>query len=182
MEYRQGDYLSDYIVDFIIARISEPVQHLAPERAPGWFGFGFGPVDAGDAVAVVSAECVFAVVDDDAAVEEPDAEGPDEGGEAAGGEEVVDVDYDFGLFDGVAVGAEGGAGVTGGRVTGGRVAGGHFCCCWWLWWLWWWWWEGWWCRGWRETGLMNGGSSHRTARDSEGQLQEQSTLREQKRP
>lgn len=43
---------------------------------------------------------VFAVLDDDAAVEEGGAEGPEDVGEAGRGEEVVDRDFDFGFLHG----------------------------------------------------------------------------------
>ena len=42
---------------------------------------------------------VFTVVEHDACVQEGEAEGPEDGGEAAWREEVVDIDDDFGLGD-----------------------------------------------------------------------------------
>lgn len=68
---------------------------------------------------------IFVVEEDDAGVEEGEAEGPEEGGNGAGGEEVVDVDVDGGFGGGGFAGVEGGA--FGWFGAGGAGRGRHDC-------------------------------------------------------
>jgi len=60
------------------------VQDLAPEGAAGRLCLGLGPIYARTAALVVAAVGVLAAVDDDARVQEGDAEEPEGGGDAAG--------------------------------------------------------------------------------------------------
>lgn len=60
---------------------------------------------------------VFVVEEDDAGVEEGEAEGPEDGADGAGGKEVVDVDVDGGFWGGGFAGVEGGT--FGGFGVGG---------------------------------------------------------------
>lgn len=86
------------------------MQDLGAEGTPRWDSARLGPVDASEAAAVMAAKGVFTVVDDDTGVQEADAEGPDDAGEATRREKVVGVDDNFGLGEGGASGRLRGSG------------------------------------------------------------------------
>jgi hypothetical protein len=60
------------------------LKNRAPEGAAGRFELRFRIVDAGGVAAVVAAVGVFAAADNDAGVQKGAAEGPQDGGKAAG--------------------------------------------------------------------------------------------------
>lgn len=79
------------------------MQHLTSPCTTRRRGLRFRRIDSGGAGDVVASKGVLFVADYDASVEKRGAECPEYGGEAAGGEEVVDVNVDGGFFWGSGV-------------------------------------------------------------------------------
>ena len=112
---KPSTYVLKQRVDFRGREVCEALEKRAAERAAWRLEPRAGPEDAGvcgrgrTGRAGNGAIGVLAVVEDDAGVDERETKRPEQRGERAGREEIVDIDYDFGFGEGA-----GGSGWAGG--------------------------------------------------------------------
>jgi len=76
--------LLHHAVDLSLCAEREALQNVAAPCAAGRLELGSRPVDAGGVALVMAAVGVFAAADYDARVQEAAADGPEDGGQAAG--------------------------------------------------------------------------------------------------